>query len=202
MRPATVTVVSGSTLSGIAAKVCSSAGKWPSLFAANRGVIGANPNLIIPGQILRAVCDAVARAVNPRAHAAHLAHLAEERADAAAYVPVQRAAVTAPVQQAPVARVTGVSGGTGPISIPAWASCIVPRESGYPAKSLAAAEVAQNPSSTASGLFQDLDTTWAGYGGYVHAKDAPASVQIEFNQILSDYGRNLTPWAADGCPGT
>jgi hypothetical protein len=36
---------------------------------------------------------------------------------------------------------------------------------------------AKNPSSTASGAYQFLDSSWAGYGGYRRAADAPAHVQ-------------------------
>ena len=45
----TYTVVSGDTLSGIAAKYGMS---WQTLYAANKGVVGSNPNLIRPGEVL------------------------------------------------------------------------------------------------------------------------------------------------------
>jgi LysM repeat protein len=44
------TVRSGDTLSGIAAK--EGIADWHALYAGNKSVIGANPNLIIPGQVL------------------------------------------------------------------------------------------------------------------------------------------------------
>lgn len=59
---------------------------------------------------------------------------------------------------------TGACGGDLP---PCW---VMMRESGGNIR-------AKNPSSSASGKWQMLDSTWNGYGGYAHAMDAPESVQ-------------------------
>jgi LysM repeat protein len=55
---------------------------------------------------------------------------------------------------------------------------------------------AQNASSTASGLFQFLDTTWRALGGSTaHAKDANVAEQYAIaNKAYAQSG--LTPWAA------
>jgi hypothetical protein len=60
---------------------------------------------------------------------------------------------------------------------------------------------AQNPSTSASGGFQIMDETWAGFGGYQHAKDAPPAVQIaKAQQLYASSGTG--PWAASaGCWG-
>jgi LysM repeat protein len=96
-----------------------------------------------------------------------------------------------PKHAAPAAASTGSSG------IPAWATCIVQRESGGNPTI-----VNQIDPGNGGGLFGDLTSTWGGYDGYAQPFDAPVSVQIQFNDALSNNGANLTPWAADGCPGT
>lgn len=48
----TYTVVKGDNLSEIAAKLHYQGG-WQALYAANKGVVGSNPNLIKPGQVLK-----------------------------------------------------------------------------------------------------------------------------------------------------
>ena len=51
MAPARYTVASGDTLAGIAAALAVRGG-WPALYAANRRVIGPDPNMIRPGIVL------------------------------------------------------------------------------------------------------------------------------------------------------
>jgi nucleoid-associated protein YgaU len=46
----TYTVVPGDTLWGIAQRFYGNGAQWPTIYNANRGVIGSNPNLIFPGQ--------------------------------------------------------------------------------------------------------------------------------------------------------
>jgi LysM repeat protein len=51
MAPARYTVVAGDTLAGIAARLAVRGG-WPALYAANRPLIGSDPNMIRPGTVL------------------------------------------------------------------------------------------------------------------------------------------------------
>lgn len=52
-----------------------------------------------------------------------------------------------------------------------------------------------NPTSTASGAWQFLDSTWNGYRGYARAVDAPRSVQDAYARRYMD-ANGHTPWAA------
>jgi hypothetical protein len=58
---------------------------------------------------------------------------------------------------------------------------------------------AQNPTSTASGAYQFLDSTWANYGGFSKAKFAPPEIQDR--KALETYNASgTTPWnASRGC---
>lgn len=61
---------------------------------------------------------------------------------------------------------------------------------------------AQNPRSSASGLWQDLTSTWGMFRGYFNAKDAPAGTQNERNAQIYAYGAGWSNWKGDGCyPG-
>lgn len=55
--------------------------------------------------------------------------------------------------------------------------------------------VAQNPRSTASGKWQILDSTWAGYGGYARAMDAPESVQDDRAREIYAGGTGRRAWS-------
>lgn len=58
---------------------------------------------------------------------------------------------------------------------------------------------ARNASSSAAGGFQFLSSTWAGYGGYASAADAPPWVQHErFHQTWAN-GAGASHWAASTC---
>ncbi|MET9958009.1 LysM domain-containing protein [Streptomyces sp. NPDC006326] len=48
----TYTVQAGDTLSSIARRELGNEGRWRELYAMNRGVVGANPEVIQPGQVL------------------------------------------------------------------------------------------------------------------------------------------------------
>jgi hypothetical protein len=54
----TYTVQSGDTLSGIAASFYGDATKWTVIYTMNRDVVGPNPNLIFPGQVLNMLVTA------------------------------------------------------------------------------------------------------------------------------------------------
>lgn len=65
----TVTVAPGDTLSGLASKHCGSSA-WSGIYADNQSVVGANPNLIFPGQKLVINCATGSAATAPAPAAA------------------------------------------------------------------------------------------------------------------------------------
>jgi hypothetical protein len=97
-----------------------------------------------------------------------------------------------PPPEAPVQEYAGSSAGQvngypcGGDLPPCW---VLQRESG-------GSPTAQNPSSSASGLWQFLRGTWAGYGGYVEAWLAPPSVQNEKARLTWAGGSGCFHWSA------
>lgn len=80
---------------------------------------------------------------------------------------------------------SGACGGDLP---PCW---VMMRESGGDI-------TAQNPTSTASGKWQILDSTWQGYGGYAKARYAPEWVQDDKARLLWAGGAGCGHWSACG----
>lgn len=57
----------------------------------------------------------------------------------------------------------------------------------------------QNRHSSASGYWQFIRSTWAGFGGYQNARDAPASVQDAAARNLWNHGRGCRHWGRAAC---
>ena len=88
MAPARYTVASGDTLAGIAAALAVRGG-WPALYAANRRVIGPDPNMIRPGIVLTVRRPAARRSLR-RARAACTRCRRRRHQRAAGTVPCRR----------------------------------------------------------------------------------------------------------------
>jgi transglycosylase-like protein len=81
---------------------------------------------------------------------------------------------------------SGADYSVGPFAIPTY---IVMCESG-------GNYLAENDYSTASGAYQIIDSSWAGYGGYSHASDAPPAVQDAKAALMWAGGAGISHWAA------
>jgi hypothetical protein len=76
---------------------------------------------------------------------------------------------------------------TRKVGLSGIASCIAKYESGGNPR-------AQNPHSSASGLFQFIDGTWNHFGGYARAMYAPVSIQLQKFYIVWNGGSGAGNW--------
>jgi LysM repeat protein len=145
------TVGVGDTLSGIAAAL-DTRGGWPALYAANRRVIGADPNAIRPGTLLSIP--------HPTAASAASASPARHRSASASHAPHRASTPTrAPASPQPSS------------TVPAWgsATATAPARSATPAQAPAAAPGQRErgpalPTTMASGLPRWLEIVLLGAG--------------------------------------
>lgn len=183
--PVAHTVLQGETLYGIAGSTLSNPARWTDLWNANRPMV-PNPNLIHPGLVL----TVPAGHVDPPAGAVSVISAPVHARTPLLPAPVHRHAAP-PVQAASSAP----TGGSGLGTLPPIFSTIEKCESGGNPH-------AQNPHSSASGLFQEIDSTWHAYGGTTtRAADASVAEQIAVTEHL--YAADgLSPWnASRGCWG-
>jgi hypothetical protein len=171
-----VTVHPGNTLSGLAAQYChGQVNDWTGIYQANRATIGANPNLILPGQKLAIKCD------DPK----QLLALGSSGVGSSQ----------------PTSNQSGPSVGSAPAPAPvavtytgsgAMQQCIISRESG--------GQVNIWNASGHYGLYQFSAGTWAASGGnpadFGNAS-AAEQTQVFYNAVAA---RGYSDWAPyDGC---
>jgi hypothetical protein len=177
----------GDTLSAMAARVFGSAAAWPALWFQNRAAV-PNPDAIVAGQVL--MVDA-GPAVTPVIRLAAMRALPRPPAPVAP-TSVVLSAVHSNVPASPVgsSAVASSGGSTGGWS--AYKLCVWSAESGRGTN-------LQNPTSTASGDFGFLDTTWESVTGLPgSAKNYSLATQsAAFDKLFAESGRS--PWITDGC---
>lgn len=177
--PATVTIGPGDTLYGLTGP------DWPAVCVVNvaAGAI-SSCDLIHPGEVVRTqlTADETLRATAFLAGLPPAAPPPPPHRHAPA--PSPQATPPAPEPEPSVEPSPQVGGASNGWAIP---ESIVMCESG-------GNYGAENPTSSASGAYQILDSTWGGYGGYSHASDAPPSVQDERAAQIWDGGAGRSQW--------
>lgn len=170
------TVQSGDTLSGIGARFGIS---WEALYAANRQVIGSNPNLIFAGQALT-LSGATSVPVQPE----------QSQPSRSQSAPSYQAQPEQQQSQTSQSSAQGASSG-GAVSS-SFQQCVIQHESGGNAQVM--------NSSGHYGLYQFSQSTWDAAGG--NAADFGHASAAEQNQVFQKaYAQwGTSPWAPyDGC---
>jgi hypothetical protein len=183
--PAAYTVRLGDSLSAIAAAHGFGA-DWTALWASNFSAV-PDPNVISPGERLELTWGQLTPAMQ-----AELARLAAPRPSSP---PPAQAPAPAPAQSSAPSGGTAAAAASGPVQVSggAFQQCVIRAESGGNPD-------AQNPSSTASGLYGFLDTTWEAVTGTPGpARDYSVAEQTAaFDKLYAEDG--TAPWSAyDGC---
>ena len=166
------TVAAGDTLSGIAGKFCGNAGDWPAVWHGNQAEV-PDPDVIVPGQVLRFTCDELA---------------AQPTAPEPAPVPAVN-----PAARAPAAAVSGVSGVYSCAALEAlWEQAGGSSAEAFMAAEIARAESGGNPNAISStndyGLFQVNRPTWGALASLDPLTNARSAVSI------SNDGSSWGPW--------
>jgi Lysozyme like domain/LysM domain len=175
--PGRYTVRRGDTLSAIARRFCGNPGDYPAL-AANSGI--ADPDVILPGEVVRLACHAAAAAF-----AAHVS-AAPPPADP------KRVSAAAPVTRGVTAVVTSVGGRLGCSGLEAlWDAA-----GGNSADAFMAAEIAMAESGGNQYALSPTDDR-----GYwqINASNGALSTFSAYGNarsaiLLSDDGTNWSPW--------
>lgn len=197
VMPLAYTTRDGDTFSSIARRMLGHASRWPALWYANRRLArnpdalrtGLHLTLAVPAHPVHAwlAARALAAIPKPEPKPKPEPRPADTRLAATpAAAPAAPAAAAPAAPAAPPAQQVTVSAG-------GFEACVIQAESG-------GNPVAQNPSSTASGLFGFLNTTWTAVTGLPGPARAYPAAQQEaaFQKLYAEAG--TAPWAAyDGC---
>lgn len=184
----TYTVKPGDTLSGIGSRYGIS---WQALYAANRSVIGSNPNLILVGEVL-AMTGAASRQPVQSGDAGRPQPVQSGQAGSQSDQQPDQTQQPAPEQQAqqPATQSSSTSSGSGASG--SFQQCVMQRESGGDAQVM--------NSSGHYGLYQFSQSTWDEAGG--NPADFGHASATEQNQVFQEaYAKwGTSPWAPyDGC---
>lgn len=178
------TVQPGDTLSGIGARYGIA---WQALYAANRPVIGANPNLIFAGEVLT-----LNGATSVPAQPAQSAQpVAPDQAQSDHAQPDQQAQ-PAQLAQPDVSQSSAQAASRGGGASGSFQQCVIQHESGGSAQVM--------NSSGHYGLYQFSQSAWDAAGGNpADFGHAPAAEQNQvFQNAYAQWG--TSPWAPyDGC---